>query len=86
MQLLRPKNLPAVRLVKVDNPPNLEYPPAPDPGGTDKETICWYLNAALAYIGVMAIPLSVEGAAIPPLGAGLGFFTAVAAVFSAGFC
>lgn len=60
-----------------------------DPGGGDpggNEDFCWWMDGFLAYIGIMAIPLSLEGAAFPPLGLGLGIAAAFAAAFAWAFC
>ena len=50
------------------------------------EDFCWWMNGFLAYVGIMAIPLSLEGAAFPPLGVGLGIAAAFAGAFSWAFC
>jgi len=54
------------------------------PGGS--EDFCFYMNGFLAYAGIMAIPLSLEGAACPPLGIGLGIGVAFASAFAFAFC
>ncbi len=61
-------------------------PAPPPPPGRGSEDYCWYINAFLAYVGIMAIPLGLEGAAFPPLGTGLGIAVAFASAFSWGFC
>jgi len=59
--------------------------PPPDTPG-ESEDWCFYLNAFMAYVGIMAIPLSLEGAAYPPLGVGLGIGVAFASAFLVAFC
>lgn len=78
----------ALPLIERVNPaPDCLLPEPPDgglPGGG--EDFCWWLNGFLAYIGIMAIPLSLEGAAFPPLGIGMGVAAAFASVFAWAFC
>lgn len=89
---IKPAGLPPSKSPSICIPVSLGVPPScgggsPGGGGPGtSENFCWWLNAFLAYVGIMAIPLSLEGAAFPPLGLGLGIAVAFAGAFSAGFC
>lgn len=62
--------------------PSKPAPPKPDEGSG----ACWYANAALAYFGVMMVPLGIGGAIDGPILIGLGAFLAFAGVFAWAFC
>jgi hypothetical protein len=89
---IKPAGLPPNESPSICIPISLGVSPScagPSPAGGSpgaSENFCWWLNAFLAYAGIMAIPLSLEGAAFPPLGIGMGIAVAFAGVFAAGFC
>jgi hypothetical protein len=62
--------------------PAARLPPSGAGSPGESEDFYWWLDGFLAYVGIMAIPLSLEGAAFPALGVGMGVAVAFAAAFA----